>query len=243
MSTAPSPRTAAEESWEHAPLPCLLLDRLGRIHAANRAATSLLERELASLLGSNILALFSPAAPLTALLRSTKAFAASNPIDCKLVLAAGSSLSVSLRVQRWSAARGGLLVWIQDRSEVQNLQRRLERSEKFSAIAIVAGKVSHELRSPLNAIFLTSDLLQERVHRMRGLHGQRIQHFCRILEEEVERLNKIVESYLALARLASGERQETDFEEFSGSSSPRPPRPRPSRHRASAGLQRAKGNF
>jgi nitrogen-specific signal transduction histidine kinase len=240
MSTAPSTRTAADESWEHAPLPCLLLDRLGRIHAANRAAASLLEREPASLLVSNILELFSPASPLDVILRSPQAFAAGDPVDGQLVLAAGPPRPVRLQAQ-WSssARREGLLVWIHDRSDVQNLQRRLERSKKLSAIAIVAGKVSHEICSPLNAIFLTKDLLQERVRCMRGPQGQRLLHYCRVLEEEVERLNKIVERYLTLARLAGGECRKTDSEEFSGASSSRPPRPRPPRHHASTGLQRA----
>ena len=101
-----------------------------------------------------------------------------------------------------------------DRTEVQELQRRLERSEKLSAMAIVAGKVAHEIRSPLNSIFLNSDLLQERVRRTRGPQAERLRHYCRVLEEEVERLNEIVESYLALARLAGGERQETLVEVF-----------------------------
>jgi signal transduction histidine kinase len=169
----------------------------------------------AALAGRDLQEIFSPVTLLAALLRSRKGIAGGEPIEGQLARSAAAPRPVTLRLQRLTAGRGApLLAWVLDRTEVQELQRRLERSEKLSAMAIVAGKVAHEIRSPLNSIFLNSDLLQERVRRTRGPQAERLRHYCRVLEEEVERLNEIVESYLALARLAGGERQETLIEEF-----------------------------
>jgi signal transduction histidine kinase len=216
MSAKRSPSAAAGEFWEAAPLPCLAIDRGGRIHAANRAAAALLGRDGDGLAGSDLLAIFSPAPQLGAHLRSRKAVASGEPIEGQILRADARPLPVGLRLQRWipSPRAARLLAWVEDRSATRELQQRLERSEKLSAMAIVAGKVAHEIRSPLNSIFLNSDLLQERVRRTRGPQGQRLLHYCRVLEEEVERLNEIVESYLALARLAGGERQATAMEQF-----------------------------
>jgi signal transduction histidine kinase len=193
----------------------VLVDRRGRIHAANPAAVAIFDADAGALAGRDLQELFSPVPPLAALLRSRKALAAGEPLEGLLARPAGAPRPVALRLQRLSAGRGGrLLAWVLDRTEVQELHRRLERSEKLSAMAIVAGKVAHEIRSPLNSIFLNSDLLQERVRRTRGPQAERLRHYCRVLEEEVERLNEIVESYLALARLAGGERQQTLVEDF-----------------------------
>lgn len=215
MRIAKTPLATGGECWPDAPLPCLLIDRRGVIHGANPAAAALFECEAQALDGRNLQELFSPAQQLAALLRSRKRLNASEPTEGQLARPTGAQRPVALRLQRLSSGRGSrLLAWVIDRTEVQELQRRLERSEKLSAMAIVAGKVAHEIRSPLNSIFLNSDLLQERVRRTRGPQAERLRHYCRVLEEEVERLNEIVESYLALARLAEGERRETAAEAF-----------------------------
>jgi signal transduction histidine kinase len=216
MRTKRSPPAKAGEFWEDAPLPCLVIDRRGRILAANRVAAALLERAPDQLAGLDLQELFEPVRLLASLLRSRKGIASGEAIEGLLARPTGPPLPVALRLQRSGAASrpGRLIAWVADRSATQELQRRLERSEKLSAMAIVAGKVAHEIRSPLNSIFLNSDLLQERVRRMRGPQAQRLLHYCRVLEEEVDRLNEIVESYLALARLAGGERQVIDIEDF-----------------------------
>ena len=215
MRTEKTSLAAAGECWPNAPLPCLVIDRRGRIHAANPAAASLFEAEIAALVGRDLQELFSPVPQLAALLRSRKGISSGEQMEGHLARPAAPPRPVALRLQRLTSGRGArLLAWVLDRTEVQELQQRLERSEKLSAMAIVAGKVAHEIRSPLNSIFLNSDLLQERVRRTRGPQAERLRHYCRVLEEEVERLNEIVESYLALARLAGGERQETPVEEF-----------------------------
>jgi signal transduction histidine kinase len=215
MRTAKASPATAGETWEIAPLPCLVVDRRGRIHDLNPAAAALFDRDAQALRGRDLQEVFSPVPLLAALLRSRKGIAAGDPIEGSLERPGAPPRPVALRLQRLSSGRGArLLAWVLDRTEVQELQRRLERSEKLSAMAIVAGKVAHEIRSPLNSIFLNSDLLQERVRRTRGPQAERLRHYCRVLEEEVERLNEIVESYLALARLAGGERQETLIEEF-----------------------------
>jgi signal transduction histidine kinase len=81
-------------------------------------------------------------------------------------------------------------------------------------MAIVAGKVAHEIRSPLNAIFLNNDLLQEKVEKLKGGQGRNLRRYIDILQEEVERLDEVVRSYLSLSRLAGGDREPTSLDSF-----------------------------
>jgi len=201
-----------------APLPCILLDRGGRIHLANDAAGTLLEKDPVRLKGESFASLFRPSGSLLSLLRSRSPRRLADGLEGS-VLCPPSYLEVpvSIRIQRLrSDRRSFFLAWISDDRMVHELSRRLEHSEKLSAMAIVAGKVAHEIRTPLNAIFLNNDLLQERVLRMRGVQGEKLRRYIAILQEEVERLDEVVRSYLSLARLAGGDRQPTVIEEFLG---------------------------
>jgi PAS domain S-box-containing protein len=204
-----------ETCWESAPVPCLVLDRKGRIVTANPAAAQLFDQDRTHLSGLEIKELFSPTRRLYSRLRSQKALRSGEEIEGK-ILRQNTPLRVGIQLQPWtsSASRPTVLAWLKDRSETHELRARLERSEKLSAMAIVAGKVAHEIRTPLNSIFLNNDLLQEKVDRMRGQHGQSLRRYIKVLQEEVGRLNEIVASYLSLSRLAGGDRQQVRVESF-----------------------------
>ncbi len=198
---------------ENAPIPCVVLDRGGKVLMANRAAGAILRRDPAGMTGADLSAVFRPSGELLSLLRSRSARRRSEGMRGRLVRGS-EELPVSIRLQRFRTAgrKSCDVMWIRDDRDLQELHRRLEHSEKLSAMAIVAGKVAHEIRTPLNAIFLNNDLLQERVQKVRGLQGERLQRYMGILQEEVERLNEVVRSYLSLARLAGGDRQPTAVE-------------------------------
>src|SRR5512137_1603475 len=129
MRTAKTPPAPAGECWLNAPLPCLAIDRRGRISAANPPGAALFEAEAGTLAGRDLQEFFSPVPQLAALLRSRKAISGGEPIEGFLARPAGAPRPVALRLQRLGAGRGSrLLAWVLDRTEVQELQHRLERS-------------------------------------------------------------------------------------------------------------------
>ncbi|HEY6000487.1 MAG TPA: PAS domain-containing protein, partial [bacterium] len=81
MRTAKKPPAGAGDSWLTAPLPCVLIDRRGRIHGANPAAAALLETDAAALAGRDLQELFAPVPPLAALLRSRRTHGFDDPIE------------------------------------------------------------------------------------------------------------------------------------------------------------------
>jgi signal transduction histidine kinase len=201
---------------QNAPVACLSLNRGGTILALNPAADRLAEGDGTALPGRSIDETFSRADLLHRRLRSRGEVDSSEEIAGILTLPSGRALSVGLCLQRLRTGPRRLryFAWVRDRRELEELKSKLEHSEKLSAMAIVAGKVAHEIRTPLNSIFLNNDLLQARVDRMRGAQGKKLKRYVSVLQEEVERLNEVVRSYLSLARLVGSDRQPTEVQAF-----------------------------
>jgi signal transduction histidine kinase len=75
-------------------------------------------------------------------------------------------------------------------------------SQRLNVLGRLAGSLSHEIRNPLNAIFLHLDIAEEELRRPApGDRGQ-IEQSLAIVKEEVVRLHNLMEDYLALARLS-----------------------------------------
>jgi signal transduction histidine kinase len=218
MKNIPAALTAVDAFIQNAPVPCLVLERRGRIATCNTAAGDLLRTMPAALLGVSIDDVFQPAQDLYSFMRSRKKNPPPGEVQGRVFLPSGDKAPVTVRLQRLvtPSRRVYFQAWAHDDSAFQEMRKRLERSEKLSAMAIVAGKVAHEIRTPLNSIFLNNDLLQERVEKMRGAQGQRLRRYIAILQEEVERLNEVVRSYLSLSRLAGGDREAMVIETFLG---------------------------
>jgi signal transduction histidine kinase len=218
MKKLPAALREHDAFMRNAPLPCLLVDRQGRVAVCNAAAGNLLRTDPEEMAGTLVDDFFRPAGELHTQLRARKRSVPVRDLPGKILLPSGSSRPVTLRAQRLNteSRRVYFQVWVHDESELREMKSRLEKSEKLSAMAIVAGKVAHEIRTPLNAIFLNNDLLQARVERMRGAQGVKLRRYIGILQEEVERLNEIVLSYLSLSRLAGGDREATPIEDFLG---------------------------
>lgn len=74
--------------------------------------------------------------------------------------------------------------------------REKARIERFSGLEEMAGTVAHEARNPLHAIGLATAYLR------RHYHDKVITDFLVIIDEELQRLNEIIDSFLAFANPA-----------------------------------------
>ena len=73
---------------------------------------------------------------------------------------------------------------------------RLVRSERLAAIGRMAAHVTHEVRNPLSSIGLNVELLEEEL-----ADNADTKALLRSIQREIDRLTKITEEYLGLARL------------------------------------------
>jgi PAS domain S-box-containing protein len=98
--------------------------------------------------------------------------------------------------------RAGVVILLQDVTDLLVLEEQLRRSEKLSALHTLSAGVAHEIRNPLSAIDLNLHLLQEEIST-EAMNAEAVQHYSDILNAEVRRIRGIVDNFLRFARPTS----------------------------------------
>jgi two-component system, sporulation sensor kinase E len=75
-------------------------------------------------------------------------------------------------------------------------------SQRLNVLGRLAGSLAHELRNPLNAIFLHLDVAEEELRQPTPGDRSQIELSLAVVKEEVVRLHNLMEDYLSLARLS-----------------------------------------
>ncbi|MGE3538261.1 MAG: ATP-binding protein [Candidatus Tectimicrobiota bacterium] len=91
----------------------------------------------------------------------------------------------------------GLLAIFEDLSPIQTLERRLHRADRLASLGQMAAGVAHEIKNPLASIRTFAQLVKRKHQDSRF-----IEKFDRIVPQELDRINFIVEELLELARPA-----------------------------------------
>ncbi|MBI1388251.1 MAG: PAS domain S-box protein [bacterium] len=112
-----------------------------------------------------------------------------------------------------------LLAILKDVSEEKKLQKQLER---LDAMAKVAAKVAHEIRTPLGVLFLKSDLLVERLELTfeewgkgdPGVYKQKVEKCVYDIQKQINRLEEIANNYLHLSKSRTLDRQTVHLQKF-----------------------------
>ncbi|MBK9071323.1 MAG: HAMP domain-containing protein [Myxococcales bacterium] len=85
---------------------------------------------------------------------------------------------------------------------VEVRERELVRSERLAAVGKMAAGIAHEIRNPLSSISLNAELLEAGPRSADDAEWHASwRPTCQAITREAERLNNIVEDYLAFARL------------------------------------------
>ena len=85
--------------------------------------------------------------------------------------------------------------------EQRGVEERLTEAERMAAIGRMAAGVAHEVRNPLNAIHLTLEQIREKSR------GQDLDRYHDIVSAEITRLERLVSTFLELARAGDLERE------------------------------------
>ena len=112
----------------------------------------------------------------------------------------GQHIPLALRtamLQDWEGRGGGLLAIFEDLSPMQDLERRLHRADRLAALGQMAAGVAHEIRNPLASVRTFAQLVSRKHQDSRF-----VERFDRIVPQELDRINFIVEELLELARPA-----------------------------------------
>lgn len=118
----------------------------------------------------------------------------------------GEQLSLSISTATLFGRRGhqeltpdatiitGAVAVIRDVTKIKRMEDAMRRKDRLSALGDMAAGVAHEIRNPLNAIALTAHRLEEE------FVGVDAKGFIKIIKDETQRLNRIIEQFLSLAR-------------------------------------------
>jgi two-component system, NtrC family, sensor histidine kinase HydH len=87
--------------------------------------------------------------------------------------------------------------------ERQRLEDEIRRSERLTAIGHLSAGLAHEIRNPLGIIRVTTQLLSREKS-----NDETIAEYCQVLQEETNRLNRLLTDFLNFARPKEPDRQD-----------------------------------
>ena len=84
----------------------------------------------------------------------------------------------------------------------QRLEQMARHAERGALLGQIAAKMAHDIRNPLNAIFLHADVVEEELQRPTQDSQAQMAASVADIRTEVTRLYDLMQDYLALARLS-----------------------------------------
>jgi signal transduction histidine kinase len=83
---------------------------------------------------------------------------------------------------------------------IVEIERRLEKAERLSALGQLAAGVAHEIRNPLNAISMASQRLKREFIPVDDAKCHEFQLLSGVIRDEIRRLNGIIEEFLSFSK-------------------------------------------
>lgn len=183
------------------PVGLIVTDSQGKIILCNHSAeqiTSVVENEVVGLTSDEVLA--PELAQALHLDTGDQRGQAAGSVQREIVLPDNQGVMRTLQLNSLSVVdndgvQTGVMLLIQDLSQVKSLEEELRRSERMAALGKMAAGVAHELRNPLSSIKGLAILLKSRLEE-----NSCDQETADILVQEVERLNRSIGELLDYAR-------------------------------------------
>ena len=94
----------------------------------------------------------------------------------------------------------GNILQVLDISEKRGREARLRRAESLASLTTLAAGVAHEIKNPLGSIGIHTQLIAKLVRELDETQRSAISGYLDVIDEEIERLNKIVVDFLFAVR-------------------------------------------
>ncbi|PKN60374.1 MAG: hypothetical protein CVU53_03415 [Deltaproteobacteria bacterium HGW-Deltaproteobacteria-11] len=83
---------------------------------------------------------------------------------------------------------------------IVEMERRLDKAERLSALGQLAAGVAHEIRNPLNAVSMASQRLKREFQPADENKAKEFQSLAGVIRDEIRRLNGIIEEFLTFSK-------------------------------------------
>ncbi|MCK9273833.1 MAG: ATP-binding protein [Syntrophales bacterium] len=98
-------------------------------------------------------------------------------------------------------------------ARMDEMEKKLRRAERLSALGQLAAGVAHEIRNPLNAVSIASQRLQREYAPANEEEKKEFYRITGIIREEIRRLNNIIEEFVTFFRIRKMELKSHPLEE------------------------------
>jgi PAS domain S-box-containing protein len=179
--------------------------------SCNHGIETLTGYTLEALSNLNLVEIFEPAEIMRQVLLRVHADESPASVRLQLRTADGSRLPVEVQcapLQSLACRKSRMLLVIR---EVTPLQGWRHREARLPLLGRLAGALSHEIRNPMNAIFLHADIVEEEVRQPTPGDCTQIEQSLATIKAELTRLHGLIQDYLFLARLSDLERAPIDL--------------------------------
>ncbi len=177
----------------------IVVDNRGNVLRANEAACDLLGMAMKDILGMPITG--APALrDLARLIEETRI--RNIPVERAEVIARVGERDLPLGVntsllEDYAGNAIGIVCLFRDLTRWKKLEEEVRRAQRLASLGEMAAGIAHEVRNPLNAVQGFAQILQEEAAK-RG--DATATEYCRIILEEVGRIDRIVQDMLDFAR-------------------------------------------
>lgn len=126
-----------------------------------------------------------------------------------------TNVAASVHVIEEHGKRMGALVTLRDLDSLERLGSHLATSEQLSALGRVTAGVAHEVKNPLNSMRLwLENLKQSLPGAASSADGRTAQQAVTILDSEIDRLDRVVKTFLDFTRPVAPVVTQTDLGEL-----------------------------
>lgn len=94
----------------------------------------------------------------------------------------------------------GAIVHMEDITEKRRKEAQLRRAESLASLTTLAAGVAHEIKNPLGSISIHMQLLRRALQAEQISGNGKIERHLAVIDEEIDRLNKIVVDFLFAVR-------------------------------------------
>ena len=109
-------------------------------------------------------------------------------------------LAISVTPLVRKRAIDGSIVRVEDVTERRGRESRLRRAESLASLTTLAAGVAHEIKNPLGSIGIHVQLIQKALATIEDERAATIGEYVAVVNEEVDRLNRIVVDFLFAVR-------------------------------------------
>jgi len=111
------------------------------------------------------------------------------------------TIEVSIFPLNYESANKGIVIIIDDITDIKKLQQQMQRNDKLAALGELSTGVAHEIRNPLAIIKMIGQTMQSELKDNDSALKE-----LEIIDDEVERANKVIKSLMEFGKPSKNEK-------------------------------------